>query len=96
MLSRPTVFLPLALGILIVLLCGFAVWPEAAAAKKAPIGQGSCIGEQACEGLTGSVGDNSCNGDSACLEQQRRDRRQLLQRLRHLRGQQRRDWRRFL
>ena len=36
-------------------------------AHQPAIGKGSCNGERACEGLTGTAGDNSCNGTEACL-----------------------------
>src|SRR5438132_2138724 len=56
------------LGIAVVaLILAAAVFASPVSADQPAIGEGSCIGEVACEGLTGTVGDNSCNGDFACV-----------------------------
>ena len=41
--------------------------PTPTVTPNSQIGEGSCSGDRACEGLTGTVGDNSCNGFEACL-----------------------------
>src|SRR5437867_7321124 len=53
-----------ALGALVLAGFGFA---NSVGAEQPQIGEGSCSGTRACEGLTGTVGENSCNGVQACL-----------------------------
>jgi hypothetical protein len=49
-------------GVLLAL--GLLLLPAAAWAQT--VGQGSCVGEDACTGNTGAVGNAACIGDFAC------------------------------
>jgi len=64
LISRSILFLTVCL--LAAAVYGLAAEPPAASAKQPSVGEGSCTGERACEGLTGRVGDNSCIGVQAC------------------------------
>jgi hypothetical protein len=51
-------------GVLLAL--GLLLLPAAAWAQT--VGQGSCVGQDACTGNTGPVGHAACNGDFACAD----------------------------
>src|SRR6266542_1319754 len=59
------------IGLLVLAVCAivlvFAAQPTNVSAAQPQVGEGSCTGERACEGLTGTAGDDSCNGFEACL-----------------------------